>query len=125
MGALVAAVANGGLAVLGATVTPWALVLAAATIWFSLRSCMTAELDDAAASVLWAMWRNCDRSHTISKLGLLALVNSERSQYGKSPLTAEMVGRSVRTLRHAGCIDTWQLDIGRYWLRERVKVQYV
>lgn len=121
---VVAAVANGVLTAVGVAAAPWTAVLGALVVWDSVYSCVEAELDDFAASVVWTLWRHADDAHTVSKAGLLELVNSERSAHNSNLLTPQQLRQALRDLERMRCIRTSDSDTTRWVLRESVRVDY-
>lgn len=104
---------------------PWTLPLAALVLWNDLLSKLEEDIQEREATVFWAMWLNRDeQSNTVPKSGLLDLVNAERAQHERPPLSAVEHGDAVRILQHLGCIRQSKRHQEAWWLQEWVRVSW-
>jgi hypothetical protein len=121
---LTATAAAGTLAVVGTIANPWTVPLAALVLWDAVWSRSEVDIQEREASVIWAMWVNRDEKGEISKGRLLALVNSERAQYGRLPLSETELKDAIALLKKMRCVERSKTDQSKWWLREWVRINW-
>ena len=121
---LIATAAAGTLAVAGAIPNPWTVPLAALVLWDAVCSRLEVDIQEREASVIWAMWVNRDEKAEVSKGHLLALVNSERAQYGRQPLSETELKDALALLKKMGCVKQSEPDQSKWWLQEWVSINF-
>lgn len=119
---LVAAFAKTTLSAASIAANPWTAPLAGLIIWDELVSRTTVEVEERDATVVWTLWINRDANALVAKHALLAMVNEERSLYGRAVLTAEELTTSLELLKKVGCIQEFDGDPLFWWVCERVCV---
>ncbi|HJR01872.1 MAG TPA: hypothetical protein VKA83_09585 [Methylomirabilota bacterium] len=106
----------------GATVAgqPWTAPFAALLLWNSVYSRMKRDIQEREASVIWAMWLNREKNK-VPKDRVLAMVNAERVNHGRAPLSAKELNDSLALLKEMRCIK----EDGKNWLlTESVSVKW-
>jgi hypothetical protein len=110
--------------VVGTVKSPLLLPLTALILWDQFWSLIKVEITEYDASVIWAMWTHCDAKQTIADAGLLETVNRMREEKEHGPLSAQELRDSLDKLAKMRCIELWNADPSRWWLREWIKVEY-
>ena len=103
---------------------PWTVPLAALVLWDAVWSRLEVDIQEREASVIWAMWVNRDEKGTVSKARLLALVNSERAQYGRLSLSEAELKDAVALLEKMGWFKQSKTDQSMWWLQEWVCINW-
>ena len=121
---LIVAIASGTLTIAGAMAVPWALVVGALVTWDALYSSLQLEITEVQGCVLWSLWKERDEGLTVAKADVFDAVRRERMAFGLQPLTAQEVDYALEELVRMGCIRQSVNDVGRWWLREWVRIKY-
>jgi hypothetical protein len=125
IGTLMEAVANGALGVFSAKDHPMTIPFAALLLCNSLWRTATVTISEMDAAVLYVMWVRKGVERTIAETGLLDLCNEHLSKYGRSPLSAQDLRRSLSGLEKLGTIKRSWKDKTTWWLREWVGRSYL
>jgi hypothetical protein len=105
--------------------TPWTIPLAFLVLWDELWSRMKVDVQEREATVMLALWMNCDsKTLRVPKDRVLNLVNGERAQYRLSELTSQELDLSLEMLVKMGCIKEAWNDRSIWWIRDQVKVTF-
>lgn len=98
----------------GVAAHPWLAPFAALILWDELHSRLKVDLQEREANVAWTLWVHRDPKGYVPKARLLALVNAERADYGRGPLSEKELESTVnilRKMRVIGCLahrpDDW------------------
>lgn len=121
---LITAIAGGVIAVAGAVTTPWTLPFAAIIIWDSIYSGTNIEISEREAVVLWTLWKNRDPKNCVSSNGLLELVNSELTAYGRHAMSEQELIDCLDNLQRIKSVKKVKDEASKLWLCEWVRVGY-
>jgi hypothetical protein len=120
---LIVSAAKGTLAVKGVLLAPWTVPFAVLVLWDDLYSRLKVDIDEQEASVIWTLWMNRDAERCVPKANLLALVNAERAEYGRGPLSEEVLADALNLLCKMHCIQASK--DGLHWrVTEWVRVRF-
>jgi hypothetical protein len=92
--------------------------------WDALYSSLQVEISEVQGCVLWSLWKERDDRYTAAKADVFDSVRRERTAFGMQPLTPQEVDYALDDLVRMRCIKQSVNDVGRWWLREWVTIQY-
>lgn len=101
---------------------PILLVVAALSLWKTIRDVSTVEITKDQAFVIVALWKNCNTAQKIELDRGYVAVNELLVRYGELEITEMKYNKIIDSLIKIGCIE---MEENIIWLREWISKNYI
>jgi hypothetical protein len=103
------------------TFPSYMLPLVGLQVWNMANKAITVEFTELEATVITALWKNCDNEYYIEEAQGHIETNTLRQLYELPTVTQVEYTKAIDTLVSAGCI---KLTDGKIWLKEWIRRTY-